>query len=107
MLRVAGSHPEVGEQIGARCADAVARRCVALAPGAAEAALPYRAVTERELPWLVEELDAVADAAGVDRMALFAAGIEELDEQPAEPGRGCSDLVACGPAAADGHVWVA
>jgi isopenicillin-N N-acyltransferase like protein len=104
---VAGSHREVGEQIGARCADALARRCAALPPGAAEAALPYREVTERELPWLVEELDAVADAAGVDRMALFATGIEELDEEPAEPGRGCSDLVACGPAAADGHVWVA
>jgi isopenicillin-N N-acyltransferase-like protein len=105
---VAGSHREVGEQIGAHCADAIRRRCDALPPGAADAAAPYRAVTERELPWLVEELDAVADAAGADPMLLFAAGIEELDEQPApEPGRGCSDLVACGPATVDGHVWVA
>jgi isopenicillin-N N-acyltransferase like protein len=97
----------VGKQIGARCVDAIARRCAAVPATAVQAALPYREVTERELPWLVEELDAVAAAAGVDPMALFAASIEELDEQPAEPGRGCSDLVACGPAAADGHVWVA
>ena len=42
------------------------------------------------------------------RGALFAAGIEELDDAPApEPARGCSDLVACAPASADGGVWVA
>ena len=45
---MAGSHREVGQQIGAHCGDAIARRCAALSPAAAEAALPYREVTERE-----------------------------------------------------------
>jgi isopenicillin-N N-acyltransferase like protein len=108
LLRVAGTHRGVGEQIGAACSDAIHRRCDAVGDAAVAAAQPYLEVTQRELPWLVDELDGVADAAGVERGRLFAAGIEELDDAPApEPARGCSDLVACAPASADGSVWVA
>ena len=108
LLCVGGSHREVGEQIGAACAEPVRRSCERLEAASLEAAEPYRRVTERELPWLVEELDGVAAGAGVDSMAVFAASIEELEPVPAaEPARGCSDLVACPPASADGHVWVA
>ena len=108
LLRVAGTHREVGEQIGVACSDAIRRRCDAVGDATIAAAQAYLEVTRRELPWLVDELDGVADAAGVGRGALFAAGIEELDEAPApEPARGCSDLVACAPASADGGVWVA
>jgi hypothetical protein len=98
----------VGEQIGVACSAAIRRRCDAVGDATVSAARPYLEVTRRELPWLVEELDGVADAAGVERGRLFAAGIEELDDAPApEPARGCSDLVACAPASADGGVWVA
>lgn len=108
LLRVSGSHRRVGEQVGAACAGPVGRRCAALGDATVAAAEPYLAVTARELPWLVEELEGVADGAGVDRVRLFAAGIEELDDEPAaEPARGCSDLVARPPATADGHLWVA
>lgn len=108
LLRVAGTHRAVGEQIGVACSAAIRRRCDAVGDSTVTAAQPYLEVTRRALPWLVEELDGVADAAGVERGRLFAAGIEELDEAPApEPARGCSDLVACAPASADGGVWVA
>ena len=107
LLRVAGSHAEVGEQIGHACRDLVRGSCAALSAETIAAAAPYRAVTARELPWLVEELDGVARAAAVDPLALFATGIEELDEPAPEPARGCSDMVACPPATADGSLWVA
>ena len=105
-VRVAGTHAEVGAQIGRASAAAVVRTAAAVTPPQLQAARPYREVTERELPWLVEELDAVADCAGADRMAVFAAGIEELDSAGAGEGA-CSDLVACPPASVDGHLWVA
>jgi isopenicillin-N N-acyltransferase like protein len=107
LLRVEGTHRQLGEQIGATCADPVRRRCAALDEATVAAAEPYLDVTRRELPWLIEELYGVADAAGADRMRLFAASIEELDEPAAEPVRGCSDLVAGPPATADGHLLVA
>ena len=69
-------------------------------------ARPYHEVTARELPWLVEELDAVADAAGADRMRVFAASIEELAGLDGGDGA-CSDMVARPPASVDGHLWVA
>ena len=44
-------------------------------------ARPYREVTAAELPWLIEELDGVAEGAGADPLAVFAASIEELEAQ--------------------------
>jgi hypothetical protein len=105
-VRAAGTHAEVGFEIGRASADAVARTAAAVRPDQVEAARPYLEVTERELPWLVEELDAVAGAVGADRLAVFAAGIEELDD-PGDGEGACSDLVACPPASVDGHLWVA
>jgi isopenicillin-N N-acyltransferase like protein len=108
LLRVGGSHREVGEAVGGACGEIIRRRCAEIDPAAAAAAEPYLDVALRELPWLIDELHGVADAAGVERAALFACGVEELDETPAaEPLRGCSDLAACAPATADGCVWVA
>ena len=69
LLRVAGTHRAVGEQIGVACSDAIRRRCDAVGDATVAAAQPYLEVTRRELPWLVEELDGVADAAGVERGA--------------------------------------
>ncbi len=70
------------------------------------AARPYLEVTRRELPWLVDELDGVAEGAGADPLAVFAASIEELAVPAQTEGR-CTDLLAQAPATADGHLWVA
>ena len=106
LVRAAGTHAEVGAQIGRAGAAAVGRVAAAVTPAELTGALPYHEVTARELPWLVEELDAVADAAGVDRMRVFAASIEELASLDGADGA-CSDLVARPPASIDGHLWVA
>ncbi|HEX2045170.1 MAG TPA: C45 family peptidase [Gaiellaceae bacterium] len=101
LLRVAGSHREVGEQIGRATAATVRRFAAALHD--AGLVHRYRAVTAEHLPWVVEELDGVAAGADADPEAVFAASIEELAEAPV----GCSDLVALGEASEDGHVLVA
>ena len=106
LVHAAGTHAEVGAQIGSASPSAVLRSAAAMSAAQIEAARPYREVTERELPWLVEELDAVAAGAGADRLAVFAAGIEELDTGGEGEGA-CSDMVARPPASVDGHLWVA
>jgi isopenicillin-N N-acyltransferase like protein len=126
-LRVAGSHREVGRQVGEATASTI-RAAVEfggqLPPGRtleAQLALAarHRDVTLRATPWLVDEVDGAAEGAGVDALALFAASIEEIwSSQPSPGGMGagaprpfrhgrCSDLVAAPPATDDGHVWVA
>ena len=72
----------------------------------AAAARAYRDVTAEELPWLVSELEGVAEGSGADPLAVFAASIEELESTGSGEGR-CTDMVACAPATADGHLWVA
>lgn len=129
VVRVHGSHREVGLQIGEACAAAIqeavefgadsvplaGRTMVEQLALAAE----YRDFTAQRLPYLVEELDAVAEGAGVDPVRVFAASIEEIwsaDDGPlgnaggsafgTERGR-CSDLVAGPPATKDGALFVA
>ncbi|MGZ4129636.1 MAG: C45 family autoproteolytic acyltransferase/hydrolase, partial [Actinomycetota bacterium] len=121
LFRFAGSYGEVGRQIGDACGD-VLRRAVAfdddIPCGRTRAeqlglADRYRALTADALPWIVEELDGAADAAGVDPLALFACSVEEIWYEPRAAAGGpaidgrCSDLVAVAPATADGHVLVA
>ncbi|HVF07077.1 MAG TPA: C45 family peptidase [Actinomycetota bacterium] len=68
----------------------------------------YRAFTAPRLPWLVDELDGIAEAADLDPLMFFAASIEELWYEPRRKvtqGR-CSDVVAGPPATADGHLIV-
>ncbi|MGZ4412311.1 MAG: hypothetical protein ACXVY8_09280, partial [Gaiellaceae bacterium] len=76
LVRVAGSHSEAGGQLGSALAEQI-RRDLASSEQA-QLARGYREVTIEHLPWVVEELDAAAEAAGVDPLRLFAAGIEEL-----------------------------
>lgn len=118
---MAGTHREVGRQIGAATA-AVVREAVAfdgdLPAGRTRAeqlalAARYRDATLAATPWLVDEIDGAAEAAGVDALALFAASIEEIwSVRPSQATAGvlvdgrCSDLVAGPPATADGHIWV-
>lgn len=129
LLRVAGNHREVGRQIGAGCADAICRSVafedLALDSGGRTVAEQlrlagqYREITRAHLPWLVEELDCVAEGADVDPLRLFAASTEEIwaprgHTHSAEGGgsafgspRGrCTDLVAGPPATADAEILV-
>ncbi len=122
ILRVAGSHREVGRGIGEAFADAI-REAVAreVDPGSGGSlpagrtledqlttAARYRAATERVYPWLIEELDGCAEGAGVDPLTFFAVSIEEIWYEPAtrEPIGRCSDLVAGPAATTDGHLLV-
>jgi isopenicillin-N N-acyltransferase-like protein len=108
LLRVAGSHRQVGRAIGEATAEVVRGSLEGVDAATIAAAEPYREVTVRELPNVVEELDGVAAGAGVDPQALFAASIEELIDRYSGAAQGrCSDLGAVAPATPDGHVWVA
>ena len=89
LIPAAGGHREAGAQIGAATADVV--RSAAAKPFDAELVGRYRAVTEEHLPWIVEELHGVAEAAGANPLGVFAASVEELEA--AVPGTGCTDLV--------------
>jgi isopenicillin-N N-acyltransferase-like protein len=103
LLRAQGSHADVGRQIGSATGETV-RRFAAL-PYDSDLVRRYRAVTVEHLPWVVEELDGVAEGAGIDPLAVFAASIEEL--APAELPTGCSDLVVTEKLSANGHLLVA
>ena len=120
ILKVSGTHREVGRQIGEATA-AVVRAAVAfddaLPPDRTrgeqlDLARAHRDVTVAATPWLVDEIDGAAEGAGVEPLALFAASIEEIwDVRPSQAGARagagrCSDLVAGPPATADGHLWV-
>src|SRR4051812_24097660 len=113
LVRVQGSHREVGEQIGLACRDAI-RRTAAITPDQLppdrsltdQLALSdrFRAVTAEVFPWLVTELDAAADAAEVDPRHLFAASVEEIwpgqDTNvtvPTPAFRGCTDIAGVAP----------
>jgi isopenicillin-N N-acyltransferase like protein len=118
LVRVAGTHREVGLQMGEagreRVRHAVGSSWDELPSGRTKQqqlalAAEYRAFTAPRLPWLLEELDACAEGAGVEPLELFATSIEEIWYEPRPPrtaGR-CSDLVAGPAATADGHLLVA
>lgn len=122
MLRVRGSHEEVGTQIGTACRAAI-QRATTFTPEQLPAgrslddqlalADRYRAATQASLPWLLVELDAVADAAQVDRRHLFAASVEEIwpgrdtTARVSTPAfRGCTDVAAVAPATAENRILV-
>lgn len=118
LLRVHGDHRQAGRQVGEACAATIL----------ADAAFPdekipggrsreeqlaladrYRDVTAAAYPWYLEELEGIAEGAGADPRALFAAMIEEIWYEPYAArlqGR-CSDLVAVPPATASDAVLVA
>lgn len=76
-LRVSGTHHEVGRQVGVATAETVRR--AAAAPFDRALVEPYSAVTAECLPWVLEELEGVAEGAGVDAFAVFAASVVELE----------------------------
>ena len=117
VYRVRGSHREIGQQIGDLGADKILdgldKAFGSLPAGRSRddqlaLAAEYRAFTEPRMPWLIEELDGCAEAAGVDPLSFFASSIEELWYEPLHDrtqGR-CSDMVAGPAATAKGHVLV-
>jgi isopenicillin-N N-acyltransferase like protein len=109
-IQVSGSHREVGRQIGEATAAAVVSRAGLVTDAELATAERYRDITAGELPWLIDELDGVAEGAGTEPLAVFAASIEELEGAAtgADSSEGrCTDMVACAPATTDGHLWVA
>jgi isopenicillin-N N-acyltransferase like protein len=107
VVRVEGDHRRIGRAVGEATGPAVRRAAAGIDADRLAAAEPYREATARELPWLVGELDAVAEGAEADPLAVFAASIEELEPAAVATVGRCSDLVAGPPATADGHLWVA
>jgi isopenicillin-N N-acyltransferase-like protein len=118
IIRVAGSdHREAGRQLGEVARDRIREELSTIdeelpAGRTVEQqralAAEYRAFTEPRLPWLIEELDGIAEAAGVDALDLFASSVEEIWYEPRIPhasGR-CSDVVAGLGATSDGHLLV-
>jgi isopenicillin-N N-acyltransferase-like protein len=117
VVRVSGTHREVGQQLGEHARDHIHNEMhslpTELPAGRTMAdqlalAAAYRDFTEPRLPWLIEELDGCAEGAAVDALAFFATTIEEIWYEPrarVTEGR-CSDLVAGPSATADGHLLV-
>lgn len=115
LIRVSGSHRDVGRQIGAACREML-QRSVARGrdcPPAGltwddmrRAARPYLAATRHALPWVVEELEGGAEGSGVDLLDLAVLATEEIWRHPLPPER-CSDFAAGPPATADGGIWLA
>jgi isopenicillin-N N-acyltransferase-like protein len=118
VLRVRGTHREVGGRIGEACGDTI-RRAVTfedqpIPEGRSRAeqlelAERYREPTLDAYPWYAEELEGAAESANVDPRALFACVIEEIWYVPYARrllGR-CTDLVAVPPATRGDHVLVA
>ena len=118
IIRVSGAnHREAGCQLGEIARDrlhAEAAEALEDLPAGRtlerqrELASEYLAFTQPRLPWLVDELNGIAEAAGLDPLMFFAASIEELwYEQRARVTQGrCSDVVAGPSATAEGHLIV-
>ena len=113
LIRASGTHREAGRVIGAATADYL-RASTGEAfdrgiPGGRsraeqlDLAAAYREATAAAFPQVVAECEGIAEGAGVDALALFARGVEEIWYEPY--GR-CSDLVAGPGATTDGHLIV-
>jgi isopenicillin-N N-acyltransferase-like protein len=106
-VRVTGTHAEAGAAIGAATREAIQRRVEALEYDP-DLVLRYRAPAVKYLPWVVEELDAAANAAEIDPLRLFAASIEEIHAAPVREAAptGCTDIATTSALTADGHLLV-
>ncbi|HEX2423687.1 MAG TPA: hypothetical protein VHN56_11135, partial [Actinomycetota bacterium] len=91
LVRVRGTHREVGHQLGEAGRQQIRRTVETswneLPSGRSKAdqlalAAEYRAFTAPRLPWLIEELDACAEGAGVDPLEFFAVSMEEIWYEP-------------------------
>jgi isopenicillin-N N-acyltransferase-like protein len=116
VLVAAGSHRDAGAQVGE------ARRDVIRAEVDFDDRIPdgrtrgeqlelahrYREITAAAYPWYLEELEGMAEMAGVHGLDLFACMVEEIWYTPYArqlQGR-CTDVVAVPPATADDRILV-
>jgi isopenicillin-N N-acyltransferase-like protein len=122
LLELKGTHRQVGQQIGEAMKPCLQRMAARLReespPGMAWADVLqqgqlYLAHSRAVYPQYVEELEGIAEAAGLPFAELFLEICEELWERAAWRGsalsgaKGCTDLVARGRATADGSTLVA
>jgi len=114
LFEVKGTHRQVGQQIGEamkpRLQRLLAQAHEGLPPGVAwgdmvQQGQAYLAHSRPVYPQYVEELEGIAEAAGLSLEDVFLELCEELWERAAW--RGCTDLVARGRATADGSTLVA
>jgi hypothetical protein len=108
LVRAAGTHAQAGARIGEETGEAIRRRTEALEFDV-DLVLRFRAPAVKYLPWVVEELDAAAEAAEVDPLRLFAASVEELQgaRAPEEAPARCTDIAVTAAITADNHLLVA
>jgi isopenicillin-N N-acyltransferase-like protein len=106
LIRVSGSHRAAGAAIGEAARETISRS--AEAEFDHDLVLRYRAASVKHLPWVVEELDAAAQAADVDPLALFSESVHELSTFSATgvPTH-CTDVASSPTLSADGHLLVA
>lgn len=115
VLQVRGSHREVGQQIGAQMWPALCQLVERMRQHA-PAGLSYRdlvrqgqvflAYSRGVYPQYVEELEGIAEGAGLPLEELFLGMCEELWE-PTLWRRGCTDFAARGRATVDGSTLLA
>ncbi len=122
VLELHGTHREVGRQIGERMKPVLTARLPELRQGIPAGVTwdgllhqgqLYLAHSRAVYPQYVDELEGIAEGAGLPFEDLFLEMCEELWENAAwygripGPARGCTDLVARGRATVDGSTLVA
>lgn len=115
VVTASGSHREVGRQIGEQCQANIHTMLSSLRNGV-PAGVSWDAMVKQSnlylkhsqfaYPQYVEELEGIAEGAGVSFENIFISMCEELWE-PAAWANGCSDLVARGNATLDGSTLIA
>ncbi len=114
LIEARGTHREVGRQIGGQCRERIQSMLAGLRdelpPGVTwEAMLDqsrvYLAHSRAVYPQYIEELEGIAEGAGVSFDEVFVTMCEELWESFAW--RGCTDMAARGKATADGTTLIA
>lgn len=113
LIEVRGSHREVGRQIGIKCQDKIQKTLAGLRgslPGITwERMLAqsqrYLEFSHAVYPQYVDELNGIAEGAGIPFEEVFLSMCEELWESVTW--RGCTDMAARGRATQDGSTLIA
>jgi isopenicillin-N N-acyltransferase-like protein len=118
LLQFRGSHRQVGQQIGESMRQTIQRMVQELPREGRQGrtwqqhldmGLVFQSASRSAYPQYMEELEGIAQAAGVPFDELFLLMCEELWESPlwGAAGRGCTDMAARGAATADGSTLLA
>jgi isopenicillin-N N-acyltransferase-like protein len=115
MIEARGTHREVGQQIGEKCKPHIVSMLTRLREDLPVATTwdamldqskAYLAHSRAVYPRYIEELEGIAEGAGVSFDEVFVSMCEELWE-PAAWVKGCTDMAARGHATLDGSTLVA